>query len=285
MKINFPFKLGLVLLVVAISFYSAFPIYWMIVCSLRPYVDLFTHVTFIPWPFSIESYKGLLTMTNYLVYFKNSLFVAIGTTVITLMTVCPLSYVLTRLRIRFAGTFVRLMLVAYMFPALLLTIPMFVIFTKLGLYDTLLSVMIGQSTLTIPLGVWLMWGFFKGIPYELEEAALIDGSTPFRAFIRIVLPLSRAGIITTALFTFILSWTDYIYALTLIFSDRTQNCSLGSCGHLWSDGHALGRAHGRFFANHHPLCTRVRLCYAVSCTGTDCRCGERIGKDGREKSA
>ncbi len=227
MKINFPFKFGLVLLVVAISFYSAFPIYWMIVCSLRPYVDLFTHVTFIPWPFSIESYKGLLTMTNYLVYFKNSLFVAIGTTVITLMTVCPLSYILTRLRIRFAGTFVRLMLVAYMFPALLLTIPMFVIFTKLGLYDTLLSVMIGQSTLTIPLGVWLMWGFFKGIPYELEEAALIDGSTPFRAFIRIVLPLSRAGMITTALFTFILSWTDYIYALTLIFSDELKTVPLG----------------------------------------------------------
>jgi multiple sugar transport system permease protein len=184
-------------------------------------------VSIFPWPFSTESYKGLLTMTNYPTYFKNSVIVAVGTTIITVFTVCPLSYILTRLRIRFAGTFVRLMLVAYMFPALLLTIPMFVIFTKVGLFDTLTSVMIGQSTLTIPLGVWLMWGFFKGIPFELEEAALIDGSTPFGAFIKIVLPLSRAGLITTALFTFILSWTDYIYAFTLIFSDELKTLPIG----------------------------------------------------------
>jgi multiple sugar transport system permease protein len=226
-QVNFLFKLIFIVLVVGIGFYSAFPIYWMIVCSLKPYVQLFTKVSIFPWPFSTESYKGLLTMTNYPTYFKNSVIVAVGTTIITVFTVCPLSYILTRLRIRFAGTFVRLMLVAYMFPALLLTIPMFVIFTKVGLFDTLTSVMIGQSTLTIPLGVWLMWGFFKGIPFELEEAALIDGSTPFGAFIKIVLPLSRAGLITTALFTFILSWTDYIYAFTLIFSDELKTLPIG----------------------------------------------------------
>lgn len=220
-------RLFFVLLVICVAVYSGFPIYWMIVCSLRPYLELFKNPSFLPWPFSTESYTALFTMTNYVTYFKNSIIVAVGTTVLTLITVAPLSYILTRLRIKSAGIFIRLMLVAYMFPALLLAIPMFIMFSKFYLYDTLVSVMIGQSTLTIPLGVWLMWGFYKGVPFELEEAALIDGATPFQAFIKIIVPISRSGLITTALFSFILSWTDYVYALTLTFSDELKTLPLG----------------------------------------------------------
>lgn len=220
-------KLATGALVVVVAMYSIFPIYWMIVSSFRPSVELFSKTTLFPWPFSLENYKQLLALSNYTTYYKNSIIVALGTTLITTLTVLPLSYMLARFRMRWAGIVIRLMLAAYMFPAMLLVIPMFVIFAKLGLFDTLISLIIAQTTITIPLAAWLMWGFFKSIPYELEEAALVDGCTPFKAFLRIVLPVSRSGLIATTLFTFIVSWTDYVYAFTLIFTEERKTLPVG----------------------------------------------------------
>ena len=215
----------LILLLVIV--YSVFPIYWMLVCSLRPSVELFRRPTIFPYPFSFESYKLLLAMTRYTLYYENSIIVALGTTFLTLLIVCPLAYVLSRLRIWWARVIIQLMLAAYMFPALLLAIPMFVIFAKMRIYDTLTCLVIAHSTITIPVGAWLMWGFFKNVPYDLEEAAMIDGATPFGAFLQVVLPLSRSGLIATGLFSFIFSWTDYVYALTLISSDELKTLPLG----------------------------------------------------------
>jgi ABC-type glycerol-3-phosphate transport system permease component len=119
------------------------------------------------------------------------------------------------------------MLYAYMFPPLLLAIPLYAMFTFIGLNDTLLSLVISHLTITMPLGVWFLWGFFKTMPFELEEAAMVDGCTRLGAFLRVVLPLSVPGLVTVAIFAFLLSWTDYTFALVMIGSDANKTVPLG----------------------------------------------------------
>ena len=119
------------------------------------------------------------------------------------------------------------MLYAYMFPPLLLAIPLFSLFVKLGIGDTRLSLMISHCTITLPLGVWLLWGFFKQIPHDVEEAAMVDGCSRLHAFIAVVLPLTLPGVLTVAIFSFLLSWTDYTFALVMIGSDFLKTLPAG----------------------------------------------------------
>ena len=128
---------------------------------------------------------------------------------------------------RKADLIVGSMLYAYMFPPMLLAIPLLSIFAGLGLADSLWSVIAAHCTLTIPLGVWLLWGFFKVMPLDLEEAAMVDGCTRAGAFFRVVLPLSLPGIVTVAIFAFLLSWTDYIFAFVLVSSDSQKTLPVG----------------------------------------------------------
>jgi ABC-type glycerol-3-phosphate transport system permease component len=138
-----------------------------------------------------------------------------------------IAYAVTRQRIRGKKLIVGAMLYAYMFPPLLIAIPMFTIFARLGLSDTLVGLIASHLTLTLPLGVWFLWGFFKGMPFELEEAAMVDGCTRLGAFLRVVLPLSLPGLITVAIFSFLLSWTDYTFALIMIGSDANKTLPVG----------------------------------------------------------
>src|SRR5690606_16963962 len=124
------------------------------------------------------------------------------------------------------------MLYAYMFPPLLLAIPLFAFFAKVGLTDTLIGLVVAHLTMTMPLGVWFLWGFFKAMPFELEEAAMVDGCTRLGAFLRVVLPLSAPGLITVCTFSFLLSWTDYTFAVVLLTSDHNKTLPVGLAGLL-----------------------------------------------------
>jgi multiple sugar transport system permease protein len=104
---------------------------------------------------------------------------------------------------------------------------MYGFFVKLGIADTLLALVIAHCTLTLPLGIWLLWGFFKNMPFDLEEAARVDGCSRLGSFIRVILPLSLPGLVTVAVFTFLLSWTDYVYALLIVTSDDHKTLPLG----------------------------------------------------------
>jgi ABC-type glycerol-3-phosphate transport system permease component len=138
-----------------------------------------------------------------------------------------IAYGVTRQRIRGKQMIIAGMLYAYMFPPLLLAIPLYSMFSLIGLNDTLLSLVISHLTITMPLGVWFLWGFFKTMPFELEEAAMVDGCTRLGAFLRVVLPLSVPGLVTVAIFAFLLSWTDYTFALVMIGSDANKTVPLG----------------------------------------------------------
>jgi ABC-type glycerol-3-phosphate transport system permease component len=216
--------------------WSFFPIYWMIVSSLRPERDLFATPTLIPRAIDpgFASYRSLLEQTDYPVQFLNSVLVALAVVAVTLVISVVIAYVVTRYRVPGKMAIVGSMLYAYMFPPLLLAIPLLSIFAGMGLNDTLWSVIAAHCTLTIPLGVWLLWGFFKMMPLNLEEAAMVDGCTRTGAFFRVVLPLSLPGIVTVAIFSFLLSWTDYVFAFVLTGSDEQKTLPVGLASILGS---------------------------------------------------
>ena len=212
-----------------LGIWSFFPIYWMIISSLRPEKELFDVPTLIPktidWQFT--SYKNLLELTDYPLQFMNSIIVALAVVVITLIISIIIAYVVTRYRVPGKTMIVGSMLYAYMFPPLMLAIPLLSIFATLGLADSLIAVVLAHCTLTIPLGVWMLWGFFKVMPFDLEEAAMVDGCSRAGAFFRVVLPLSLPGVITVSIFSFLLSWTDYVFAFVLVSSDLNKTLPVG----------------------------------------------------------
>jgi multiple sugar transport system permease protein len=212
-----------------LGMWSFFPIYWMIVSSIRPERDLFKTPTFLPetidW--QLTSYQNLLELTDYPLPFMNSLVVAMAVEFITLIISVIIAYVVTRYRVPGKTMIVGSMLYAYMFPPLMLAIPLLSIFATLGLSDSLIAVVLAHCTLTIPLGVWMLWGFFKVMPFDLEEAAMVDGCSRAGAFFRVVLPLSLPGIITVSIFSFLLSWTDYVFAFVLVSSDTNKTLPVG----------------------------------------------------------
>lgn len=210
-----------------LAVYSAFPIYWMIASSLRPARDMLSDPTIIPRRITFDNYHSLLAQTDYLGQFLNSLIVALCTVLLTMVLSIMIAYGVTRQRMRGKRIIISGMLCAYMFPPLLLAIPLFSMFNAIGLADTLLSLVIAHLTITMPLGVWFLWGFFKTMPFELEEAAMVDGCSRLGAFIRVVLPLSVPGLVTVAIFAFLLSWTDYTFALVMIGSDANKTVPLG----------------------------------------------------------
>ena len=211
----------------ALAVYSAFPIYWMIVSSLRPARDMLTDPTIIPQTITFANYHSLLAQTDYLNQFLNSLIVAFCTVLLTMALSIMIAYGVTRQRMRGKRIIISGMLSAYMFPPLLLAIPLFSMLNGIGLADTLLALVIAHLTITMPLGVWFLWGFFKTMPFELEEAAMVDGCSRLGAFLRVVLPLSVPGLVTVAIFAFLLSWTDYTFALVMISSDANKTVPLG----------------------------------------------------------
>ena len=218
---------GTAIAVAAIAIWSFFPIYWMLLSSLRTQSALFSAPTLWPRNLTLASYRTLLILTDYPTQFRNSLIVATSVLIITLAVSIVVAYVLTRFRVPGKSFIVSGILYAYMFPPMLLAIPLYSFFVAIGIADSLLGLVIAHCTLTLPLAIWLLWGFFKSMPFELEEAARVDGCTRLGSFLRVVLPLSMPGIITAGVFTFLLSWTDYVYALVIITSDKHETLPLG----------------------------------------------------------
>ena len=220
-------KAVLFTLVLVAIVYSFFPVYWMIISSFRDDASLYADVSLLPGPFDLVNYEVLLGLTDYPTWFFNSIMVAMGTVCITLVVAVLIAYSVTRLRFRGKTLIVGTMLYAYMFPPMMLAIPLFSLFVRIGIDDTRFSLMISHCTLTLPLGVWLLWGFFKQIPADVEEAAMVDGCSRIKAFILVVLPLTMPGVVTVAIFSFLLSWTDYTFALVMIGTDSLKTLPAG----------------------------------------------------------
>lgn len=203
-------RIAIALLVLAI----AFPFYWAVVSSLTPEAELFEAPSLIPDELVLEHYRALFTERNFWVPIRNSLVVAGSTTALCvgLGTLC--AYALARLQFRFKGAILGFILAVTMFPQISIVSPLYLLLRELGLINTYPGLILPYLTFAMPLTVWLLVGFFRQLPRELEEAALVDGAGRLRTFWEVVLPLALPGVATTAILTFLFSWNEFLFALS-----------------------------------------------------------------------
>jgi multiple sugar transport system permease protein len=190
------------------------PFLWMFLTSLKNPNELYSKVfTYLPVKPTFHNYVELFTKTNFIQNIKNSLLVACGTSVISLLIATMSAYAFTRYKFRGRRVLLGSYLLIYMFPAVLFMIPLFVEMRKFGLVNTLWALIIAHSTFTIPLSVWLMVGFLNEVPMEIEESALVDGCNRFSSFIKVIFPIISPGLAATGSYIFIYSWNEFLYAV------------------------------------------------------------------------
>jgi multiple sugar transport system permease protein len=211
-------------------FFAVFPIFWMLITMFKQDRDLYRSTNnpfFFNDPPTLEHLRLLFFDTNYVTFLWNSLFIGLLTVAITLIIAIPAAYSLARLTGRWGERGAIALFLVYLVPPTLLFIPLFRMVVYLGLNDTIWSMVLVYPTITIPFCTWLLAGFFKSIPKDLEEAAMVDGCSRFRAFLEIVMPLSLSGVIAVVVFTFALTLHEFIYALTFVSSSAHRTVSVG----------------------------------------------------------
>jgi multiple sugar transport system permease protein len=222
-----------------VSFYGAvalfvvlttFPFYWMLITSLKSNPDLY-NVTNIPFWFNeaptLEHFQYLFEQTLFARWLLNSLVIGVCVVAITLVAALPAGYSLARLTGRNGEALGIGIFLTYLVPPTLLFLPLSRMVANLGLQNSMWSLVLVYPTFTIPFCTWLLMGFFKAMPVEIEEAAIVDGCSLFGAFVRMVIPLSLPAILTVVIFTFTLTLQEFVYALTFISSSAQKPITLG----------------------------------------------------------
>ncbi|HEY1327272.1 MAG TPA: carbohydrate ABC transporter permease, partial [Casimicrobiaceae bacterium] len=206
-----------------------FPFYWMVMTSFKPNEELLQRSGNPFWvhhPTFAHIHK-LLFETDYPQWLWNTVLVTVVSTFLSLLCSVLAAYAIERLRFRGSRYVGMAIFLAYLVPPSILFIPLATIINKLGLFDTRLALILTYPTFLIPFCTWLLMGYFKSIPYELEECALIDGASRWQILLRIVLPLAVPGLISAGIFAFTLSWNEFIYALTFISSSEVKTVPIG----------------------------------------------------------
>ena len=206
----------------------AFPFYWMLNTSLKPASEIFlSPPTFASANWSLDAYTTVLTKRPVGRYFLNSLAVALGTTLLSVTLAALAAYGFTRFFPRGATPFIIFLLFTKMLPETLLIVPYFQLMSDLGLLNTYAALILAYSSFALPFSVWMLIGFFRSIPRDIDEAAMIDGATYVQSFFRVILPLARPGLVAVALFTFLIAWNSYLWALVLTTDSSMYVLSVG----------------------------------------------------------
>mgnify|MGYP001811648558 CR=1 FL=1 len=207
------------------------PVYYVFTSSIKDPQEIIAQTpTLIPHSFTLEHYQKLLRSSAFPIYMRNSVLVALGTTIITVVLATLAAYGLYRLRFPGRDFVFRIILVTYAFPGVLLLIPLYGMMTTLGLIDRLVALVIINVTFAAPFAVWMLRAFFGTIPFELEEAAALDGANRMQIIMRVLLPLAAPGVASVAIFAFIMAWTEYMFASVLIISDGRRTVPVGLAG-------------------------------------------------------
>jgi len=219
-KITNIINLSLTIIIIIIVL---FPFFWMISCSLRSFSEIYSSSpSLFPKRIIYDNYKILINRTNFLNYFKNSMIIACGTTLISVVIASLGAYSITRFTYPGRNVIYFLILFAYTIPLILLYIPIFLALSKIHLVDTYIGMILANTAYGLPFAIWLLVSFFRNIPFELEEAGLVDGASRLRVFVAIVLPLVSPGIISVSIFVFIFAWNQYLLALVILMSDAMK---------------------------------------------------------------
>jgi len=208
--------LGLLVLV------SAFPFYWAIVSSLTPEARLFERPSLVPSGLVLDHYRALFTERDFWVPVRNSLVVAGTTTVFCVIVGGLCAYALARLRFRGKAPLLGLILAVSVFPQISVVSPLYMLLRSLRLINTYPGLILPYITFAMPLTVWLLVGFFRQLPAELEEAAMVDGASRLRALAEVILPVALPGLAATAILTFVYSWNEFLFALSFTLGPERQ---------------------------------------------------------------
>jgi multiple sugar transport system permease protein len=218
-----------------------FPFYWMTVTSFKTEDQMRSLVSmFWPSPFVVENYTQLLTKTDFAIWFRNSAFVAVSSTLVATAIGTLGAYALARLRFLGRAFLSSATLITYLVPPSILFIPLYAQIRTMGLADSLAGLIAAYPSFTVPFVTWLLRGYFGSIPEELEEAAMIDGATRFGAFRRIILPLAAPGVLAASLFAFTQAWNEFLYALVFISDVKQRTLPVGLSTFITGDVYGWG---------------------------------------------
>lgn len=196
-----------------------FPIYWMFATALAPRSAIFdTPRPYVPTSITLDAFIKVFTESQFPRWYLNSLLVSLGVVVLTTTTATLAGYGLTRINIPRKKFFARIILFGYMFPAILLAIPMFIFWRQIGWVDSLIGLVFAETAVSLPFSIWLMWKFFQTVPYSLEESAYMNGASRFRAFYEIALPMAKPGMVAVGVFSYAISWNQFTMPQVLMVS-------------------------------------------------------------------
>ncbi len=241
-----------------------FPFFWIIITSLKSTQQISERRSiFWPQPATLDQYSSLIGGTGFVTWFMNSVFVAAASTLVSVALASLAAYALTRLRFLGAGLLTTLLLITYLLPGTLLFIPLYQTLTSLGIINSYAALIVTYPTFLLPFATWVMMGYFRSIPVELEEAAMIDGANRFYIFLRITLPLAAPALLSVTLFAFTNAWNEFLFAFVFITSGIAAHPADRAAVDGGGRHPALGQADGGIAADGdaggHPLHLRPAL--------------------------
>jgi ABC-type glycerol-3-phosphate transport system permease component len=209
-------RIGILAAAVAVGLFAVFPFFWMILTSVKPVPEIRTATpVFIPSELVLDRYADVLRR-GFTTFLRNSVIVTASATVLGVAISALAGYSLARFRLPLRRYLLLVVLSTQMFPVVALLIPLFILMRNYGLLNSLVGLVVTYMAVTTPLAIWILRGFFKGIPVDLEEAAMVDGATRVGAMLRVVLPLAGPGLAAVGIFCFIAAWREFLIALTFL---------------------------------------------------------------------
>jgi arabinogalactan oligomer / maltooligosaccharide transport system permease protein len=215
------------ILLIVLCIFAVAPLIWALSAAFKPETEIFANASLIPREPTLDNFRYVLSRTKFGRWFANSLLIALATTVLSVSVATLGGFAMSRFRFWGRGIYGNTLLVVQMFPGVMLAIPLFLIFARLKLVDTYWSLLITYMSFALAFAVWMLKGYFDNIPREIEESAMIDGASPLGVLWRITLPLSAPGIVTVAVFAFLLAWNDFFFAYILLVNDTNYTLQMG----------------------------------------------------------
>ena len=230
------------LLMSPLLLFVLFPFYWIVITAFKTDLQIqrFESI-FWPQPWTLEQFWSLLTGTDYLIWFRNTVMVAIITTLISVALAALAGYALARLKFAGAGALTTVLLITYLLPGSLMFIPLYRILTTLGIINTLAALIVTYPTFLMPFSTWVLLGYYRSIPEDLEEAAMIDGANRLVSFLRITLPLAAPALLAVMLFSFTNAWNEFLFAFVFITKDTLKTLPVGLQSLVFGDIYPWGQ--------------------------------------------
>lgn len=205
-----------------------FPFYWMVISSMKGFSELFSYPPrFLPESFNLKAYWRVLFEEECILYLKNSFYIASFTAILNLILASLGAYAIARLKFKGKGIMLRGILLVYMFPGILLIIPLFAMLSKVGFIDNLNGLILTYLAQTLPVSLYMLAAYFRTIPEEIEEAGLVDGCSRLEVVTKITLPLSVPAMASVGIYTFMIAWNEFLYALVFLYDSNKFTMPLG----------------------------------------------------------